>query len=74
MADYEQVGPAAHAEDDKPLFILRVFGVRDDKRLGVVENRLRFLKRYSVLALVDSILVFIPFKPYHFHSYIIIIF
>ena len=50
-----------------------MFGVVNHKCFFVVKNRLRLLKRNSVLPFVDGIFVFVLFKSDYVHNYIIII-
>ena len=73
MADHKHVSALAKAEKNKPLFLLGVVGIVNQQSVVIIENRLSFFKRYSMLFLIRYIFVFIPFKTKLIHDYIIII-
>lgn len=72
MADHQHISALAKAEKNKPLFLLGVVRIVDQQSIVVIENRLRFFKRYSMLFLIRYVFVFIPFKTKIVHGYIII--
>lgn len=71
MANHQKPGLLAKPQDDKALFLLGVFWVVDHQGFLVIENRPGFLEGNLVFALIDFVLVFVPFKLYPIDSYII---
>ena len=62
VTDDQQICYRAHAQNDKPLFVLRMFRIINHQGPFIIENRLGFLKGYFMFRLVDSVLILVPFK------------
>ena len=60
------------ADNQKTVLIFRMIRVVEQNRRIVKEYRLCFFKGNLVFLLIDAILIFIPFKSYRIHNYIII--
>ena len=73
MADRKYISALAKAKENKPLFLLGVVRIVNQQSIIIIEHRLRFFKRYSMLFLIRYVLVFVPFKTKLIHGYIIII-
>ena len=72
MTHHKQIGLFAQAENDKAVLLFRMLGIVNYQRFFVIEYRLSLLEGYSMLALIDFGFVLVPLKPYHIHTYIII--
>ena len=60
------------ADNQKTFLIFRMIRVVEQNRRIVKEYRLCFFKGNLVFLLIDTVLIFIPFKSYRIHNYIII--
>ena len=68
MAYHKGSKRAAQAENDEPIFPLRMVGIWNEERVLIEKHRLRFLERYAVFPSICRILAFIPFEPQLGHS------
>ena len=57
----------------KSFFILRMFRIIKQNSVFVIKHGFCFFKRDAMFTLVNFVFIFIPFKSYHIHNYIIII-
>lgn len=71
MTDYQRPKPAAQSQENKSLFLLRMVGVGDQKRVLVEEYRLRLFKRNTVLAPVLRVLPVVPLKAKLCHTEVV---
>lgn len=73
MTDNQQICQITISKNQKPVFFLRMLGIRYQKSVVIIEYGFRFLEGNMMFGLVDGIFVFVPFESYIVHNYIIII-
>ena len=73
MTDHQQIGLEAVSENDKSLFILRMFWIIDHQGILVFKDSHGLFKGDMMLLTVDRGFRGIPFKTEVKHNYIIMI-
>ena len=72
MTNHKHISAMAKAEKNKPLFLLGVIRIVNQQCIFIIENRLSFFKRYSMLFLIRYVLAFVPLKTQLFRIDLII--
>ena len=74
MADNTNALFVTHTDNQKSFFLVRMVRIVKQNSICVLEYGLCFVKGYSMLALVDVVFVFIPFKGRCSTSFIFILY
>ncbi len=73
MTHNQQICFSAETQKNKPLLLFRMIRVINQQCIFIIEYCLRFLKRYSMLSLINNVFVGVPFEIQLIHNYNIII-
>ena len=72
MADHKQISLFAESQNNETILLPRMLRVVNHFSFFIIENRLGFFKGNLMLFFVDLVFLWIPFKFYLIHNYIII--